>query len=116
MVSSSRDDAWHVPQTLEQGVVDAAVAGDDEIAALHMIGRAIPAGNPAAGFLNDHDARGHVPGANLKREEPVEPAGSDVGQVEGGRPGAAEALGLLGEPAPGGKDGVVAADIGGEAD
>src|SRR3989304_5891585 len=69
----------------------------EDVAAFKKILSSGEIGDQSAGFLNDQRAGGHVPGAQSDLPEPFGAAAGDIGQVEGRRPGTADASGAQDE-------------------
>jgi hypothetical protein len=67
----------------------------EQAAGLQRVFAAVQLGHDAAGFLDEQDSRGHVPGLQVQLPEGIEPAARDVGEVERGGAGAAHSRGLL---------------------
>src|SRR6266581_1209479 len=77
---------------LAQAARDGRGAGDD-VAALPVAFPAVEVGQLAARLLDQNGSRGDVPRREMKLEESVEDAGRDHGEIERGRPGAADRAG-----------------------
>ena len=69
-------------------------AGGDEVAVAEVPGCAVDAGEEAAGFVDEEGAGGDVPGLEVILPVGVEAASGEVGEVEGGGAGAADAADL----------------------
>ena len=78
--------------------VDEAVGGEDDGAA-ELVGISGEVGDFAAGFFDEQDAGGGVPGFQAKFPEAVETADGDAGEIERGGAIAADSVRALGEVA-----------------
>jgi hypothetical protein len=83
-------------EEVEGGGVDEGVGGEERVA-FEGVGAAVHIGDFATGFFDEEFTGGHVPGAELEFPEAIEAAAGDVGQIDGGGAGAADAVGDHGE-------------------
>lgn len=63
--------------------MERAIAGDEDSFAQCWVGRTISLADRATCFFDQHDSPGNVPRRNLEGKEAIEPAGSEISQVDG---------------------------------
>ena len=84
--------AEDLAEKLDDLFVDGAVVGEDVLRCRKRMKRAVHVAHAPAGFADQQDSGGHVPGIETEFPERVEPAAGDIGQVDRRRPGAADAV------------------------